>query len=218
MFKYLILLLSLILPLSSFAEDRVAMNVGTLGGGGAAAGCGTCNTTNDSELIAYWDETYPTRADISSAGWGDYHVAQSFALAATKCVTGIQAYLTKSGSAVCTLTIEIWDDSGGSPNVLVTGASKTLACSGVVGGGSMTEVSFTSAVSLTAATYHLLIWPSAVTTYDGDNYIRWYGDETNGYAGGARERKLTGSAVPPTAGSWTALATDLDFKIMGCVP
>ncbi len=116
MLKYLILLLSLFLPLSSFAEDRVAMNVGTLGVGGAAPSCASCNSTNDTDLYVPANNSPDANQDCNNC-----QIARSVSLTSGQCITGYSLHEDNDGGyANGNYYAELWTDSGGSPNTIIS--------------------------------------------------------------------------------------------------
>ncbi|OHA46729.1 MAG: hypothetical protein A3A80_02620 [Candidatus Terrybacteria bacterium RIFCSPLOWO2_01_FULL_44_24] len=133
-------------------------------------------------------------------------VAQSFRPSATQRAVKVDLYLKKTGTPL-NATLLLIKDSGGSPStnsddILATG---TINASQVTASYGWLSVGLSSTPTLTVNTIY---WLVVDTILDNSNYLIWGGDSTDAYASGTGKRSNDW-----TAGGWSTIGGDLDFKI-----
>lgn len=131
-------------------------------------------------------------------------LAQSFKPSATNALNKVSLYLRKVGSPG-DITLKIVSDNSGKPSNTVL-ASGSLAASTVTGSYSFVDGTFTTAPTLTAGSTYWLI---AIASVNSSNYFVWGADTLDGYASGTAKSSSNWSV---NNASWSALASDLDFK------
>lgn len=133
-------------------------------------------------------------------------IAQSFQPTISDVVNRIDLYLKKSGNPA-NATLRLIRDSAGSPSinpadVLATGV---ISGSGLADTYNWVSIALSSNPSLTANTRYWIVIDAAA---DNANYISWGSDTAAGYSRGSSKRSADWQA-----GGWTAMTSDLDFKV-----
>lgn len=131
-------------------------------------------------------------------------LAQSFKPAATNVLNKVSLYLRKVGSPG-DITLKIVSDNSGKPSNTVL-ASGSLAASSVSGTYAFVDGNFTTSPTLTANTTY---WVIAIASVNSSNYFVWGSDTLDAYATGTAKSSSNWSV---NNASWSALASDLDFK------
>jgi len=157
---------------------------------------------------------YQENSDYSTSStetiYGDNWAAQTFTPSISHAVTKVKLVLGKSGSpSDLTIVIKAVDGSGHpTGSDLATG---TLAAANIPSTWSDTQpfISFDTAASLTADTKYAIVAKSISS--DSSNYVRWYKETSDVYAGGNTERSTDGGS------SWTAYSYDQAFEEWGVV-
>jgi hypothetical protein len=132
--------------------------------------------------------------------------AQSFQISTTSSVslTKVSLYIQRQSSPTGA-NIRITADASGQPATVAL-ASAVLDNSMVATSYGWVDITFTSPPTLDPATTY---WIVLDATQDNSKYWKWCRSAASVYTGGSPSYKLDWS----TAGAWTAVAGDLNFKI-----
>jgi hypothetical protein len=133
-------------------------------------------------------------------------LAQTFNLASTSTIAGLELYLKKTGSPTGTITIRIETTSGGNPTGTLAhaNATTTLAESSLTTSYAQVALNFSS-FSLGSGDYAIVL--STDRSISDLNYVQWGADGSSpGYAGG--EMKTYASAA------WSAASKDAIFSVI----
>ncbi len=126
------------------------------GGGGGEPTCDGCNTGTDSVQ-------YNSGITQTSSATNIYSAWQ-FTVSSSVCVTGV--YISCSDAGAFEMDGEIWSDSGGEPDSVVSGCTATVAL-----GTSVADVQFNFAATQTlpAGTYWVVLKGGVNTSTGSDN-------------------------------------------------
>ena len=155
--------------------------------------CDSCNSTNDSEIVAAANEAGGDYS--SSSAW----MAQPFTLAAEKCITGV-TYIVGDSAANRNVTCEIYTDGSGNPGTIV-GAGYTATITNISDSRTKQEFLFAETQTLAAGNYHVVCKPSNVVYYTYDT------------------SPATASKYSFNSGSsWTTYASGVIISVLGGTP
>lgn len=93
--------------------------------------------------------------------------------------TGLGLWIAQVGTLAggSTLTVEIWDDSGGDPNaVIANGTSASVDATAISTSGELVEFTFSTSPSLTVGNDYYVVLKHSWTT-DSTNYVQWRGTD-----------------------------------------